>query len=45
MPAIFKNFRRDVTGRSAKCGSERFLADNFGQTKISQLNMEIFVRK
>jgi hypothetical protein len=43
--SIFKNFRGDVTGRSTQCGSERFLANDLGQAKISQLNVEILVRE
>jgi hypothetical protein len=45
MSAVFKNFRGDVTGRSTKCGRERFLANDLCQAKIGQLNMEIFIRK
>ena len=45
MLSIFKYFRCDVTGRSTQCGSEGFLANDLGQAKISQLNVEILVRE
>ena len=43
MSSILKNFRGDVAGRSTQRSSEGFLANDFGQAEVGQLNMKILV--